>query len=62
MQATTNAIERGKTMAEQEPILNSPTTPEAAAHARDYERFVGMLKWGAIISFLLAMLVIFIIS
>ncbi|MDQ3246086.1 MAG: hypothetical protein M3Q52_04190 [Pseudomonadota bacterium] len=49
-------------MAEQEPILNSPTTPEAAAHARDYQRFTGMLKWSAIGSFILAMLVVFIIS
>lgn len=49
-------------MAEEEPILNHPTTPEATAHVRDYRRFTGMLKWGAIISFILAMLVVFIIS
>lgn len=32
------------------------------AHVRDYSKFTGMLKWGAIISFILAMFVVFLIS
>ena len=32
------------------------------AHARDYGRLMGMLKWGAIASFIIAMLVLVIIS
>ena len=32
------------------------------AHVRDYSKFTGMLKWGAIISFILAMFVVWIIS
>jgi hypothetical protein len=32
------------------------------AHVRDYSRFTGMLKWGAIISFILAMIVVVVIS
>ena len=49
-------------MAEEEPILNSPTTPEAAAHVRDYERFTWMMKWGTIIAAILGIIVILIIS
>ena len=32
------------------------------AHVRDYSRFTGMLKWGAILSFIIAMIVVVIIS
>ena len=32
------------------------------AHARDYSGFVRLFKWGAILSFITAMVVIFIIS
>ena len=32
------------------------------AHARDYSRFTGMLKWGAILAFIIAMIVVVIIS
>jgi hypothetical protein len=32
------------------------------AHKRDYSSFVGMMKWGTIISFIIAMLVVLIIS
>lgn len=31
-------------------------------HARDYSRVMSMLKWGAIVSFIVAMLVLVIIS
>jgi hypothetical protein len=31
-------------------------------HARDYTRVISMLKWGAIVSFIVAMLVLLIIS
>lgn len=31
-------------------------------HARDYGRMIAMLKWGAIISFIVAMLILVIIS
>ena len=49
-------------MAEQEPLLTSPPTQDAAVHVRDYSRFTKMLKWGAIVSFIVAMLVLVIIS
>ncbi|HEX8640566.1 MAG TPA: hypothetical protein VF704_05355 [Allosphingosinicella sp.] len=32
------------------------------SHRHSYERFTGLIKWGALLSFLTAMLVIFIIS
>ena len=49
-------------MAEEEPILTSPPTPEAAAHVRDYERFTTMFKWSAIVCLIIALAVILIIS
>jgi hypothetical protein len=49
-------------MAENEPMLTSPATQDAAAHVRDYTRFTKMLKWTAIICFLIGMAVIMIIS
>ena len=47
---------------EQEPLLANPPTQEVAHHVRDYERFTGMLKWGAIICLIIAFLVVMIIS
>lgn len=32
------------------------------AHARDYEKVIGMLKWGAIIAFIIAMLVMVLLA
>ena len=49
-------------MAEEEPLLTDPPTPEVATHVRDYSAFIKLLKWGAIISFVTAMLVMVIIS
>jgi hypothetical protein len=49
-------------MAEEEPLLTSPPTHEAAAHVRDYTKFTKMVKWGAIASFLVAATVVMIIS
>ncbi len=49
-------------MAEEEPLLSSPPTQEMGWHVRDYEGFVKLFKWGAIISFVIAMLVILIIA
>ena len=49
-------------MAEEEPLLTNPPTQDAAAHVRDYTKFTKMVKWGAIASFLIAALVVMIIS
>ena len=32
------------------------------SHRNSYERFTGLMKWGAIVSFVTALIVIFIIS
>ena len=48
----------GGFMAEQEPILTEPTTQEMGVHVRDYSRFIGMMKWGAIICFVLGLIII----
>ena len=49
-------------MAEEEPLLTSPPTQDVAVHVRDYTRFIKMLKWGAIVSLIVAFLVLMIIS
>ena len=49
-------------MAEEEPILTHPPTPEVAKHVRDYERFTQLLKWGAIVSLITAFAVILMIA
>lgn len=49
-------------MAEQEPVLASPPTQEDARHVRDYSRFLVMLKYGAIASFIIGIIVVLIIA
>ena len=49
-------------MAEEEPLLASPPTQDVATHVRDYTRFLKMLKWGAIISLILAFVVILLLK
>jgi hypothetical protein len=50
------------TMAEEEPILTNPPTQDVATHVRDYTRFVHLLKWGALVSLVTALVVMMIIS
>jgi hypothetical protein len=47
---------------EEEPILTHPGTKEVARHVHDYERFTFILKWGAIVSLIVAFFVLLIIS
>ena len=49
-------------MAHEEPLLDNPPTQEVAHHVHDYEGFIRLLKWGAIICLITAFLVIMIIS
>ena len=49
-------------MAEEEPILAHPQTAEDSIHVRDYERFLALFKWGAIISLITAFIVLMIIA
>jgi hypothetical protein len=53
---------KGIAMAENEPMLTNPSSEASAAHVKDYTRFTKMLKWGAIACFIIAMLVLMIIS
>lgn len=57
-----NRPEKGTKMAEEEPILANPPTQEVARHVRDYSHFTRILKWSAIVSVVVAFLVLFIIS
>ena len=47
---------------EEEPILTHPGSPEMTKHVRDYERFLVLLKWGAIVSVITAFGVLFLIA
>lgn len=48
-------------MAEEEPLLTSPQTPDVAVHVRDYERFVRMFKIGAIACLIIGVIVLMIL-
>lgn len=43
-------------------VTNPKQPGEIGRHARDYSRFITLFKWGAIVSFITAMLVLFIIA
>lgn len=49
-------------MANEEPLLNNPPTQEMGAHVKDYEGFVALFKWGAIVCIIIAFLVLLIIT
>lgn len=49
-------------MAEEEPLLASPPTQDVAIHVRDYERFTKLLKWGAIVCFIVGFIVLMILK
>lgn len=41
---------------------NETNAGDLQSHVRDYSKFIAMLKWGAIVSFILAVIVVLIIS
>jgi hypothetical protein len=45
-----------------EAVTNENQPGEIGRHARDYSRFIAMFKWGAIISFIIAIAVMMIIA
>ena len=47
---------------EEEPVLAHPGSPEAAKHVRDYERFITLLKWGAIAALIVVFIVLLMIA
>ena len=55
------ADDKGRRMAEDESILTNPPTQDVAVHVRDYMRFTRLFKWGALVCFLIAMLVLMIL-
>ncbi len=48
-------------MDDKDPILEHPGTHETAVHVRDYERFIGMLKFGTIVVILTLLLVLYVL-
>ena len=61
MDAPDHKLEEGYNMAEEEPLLVSPPTQDAAVHVRDYLRFTKMLKWSALASLAIAFIVLLIL-
>ena len=53
--ASTQTLNEGKNMAEEEPILTSPPTQDVAAHVADYSNFTRLLKWGAVVCFIVGL-------
>ena len=49
-------------MAEEEPLLVSPPTQDAAVHVHDYTRFTKIMKWGAIVCLITGLLVLMILK
>lgn len=47
---------------EEDSILTYPGTKEMGRHVNDYSRFIGLFKWGAVICFFVALIVLFLIS
>ncbi|HEU4696456.1 MAG TPA: aa3-type cytochrome c oxidase subunit IV [Sphingomicrobium sp.] len=47
---------------DEEPLLADPPTQDVAIHVRDYERFTKLLKWGAIVCFIVALIVLMILA
>ncbi|MDQ3471670.1 MAG: aa3-type cytochrome c oxidase subunit IV [Pseudomonadota bacterium] len=45
-----------------EPVNEQSPTGDFQSHSRDYSGFIKLFKWGAIISFVTAMVVMIIIS
>lgn len=63
MNRPSDNAEKGILMAEdEEPLLASPPTQEAAVHVRDYEKFTHMMKWGAITCFVIGFIVLLILK
>ena len=58
----TRSLQKGKIMAEEEPLLVDPPTHDVAMHVHDYDRFTRMLKWGAFIFFGVAFIVLLILK
>ncbi len=58
MQAAGN--EMGSHMAhEEEPILTKPGSPQMVHHVHVYSRFTSLLKWGAVIALIVALILVF---
>ena len=43
-------------------VTNESQPGEMGRHARDYSRFIALFKWGAVASFITAMVVLMIIA
>jgi hypothetical protein len=56
------AAREGNIMAEEESLLVSPPTQDAAVHVRDYLRFTQIFKWGAVVCLIIGLIVLMILK
>jgi hypothetical protein len=49
-------------MAEEESLLLSPPTQDVAVHVHDYTRFTKLMKWGAVVCFIVGFIVLLILK
>lgn len=47
---------------DEEPLLVSPPTQEAAVHVKDYLRFTKLMKWGALTCLVIGFIVLLILK
>ena len=47
---------------EEEPLLAHPGTQEMTAHVYDYDRFTKMMKYGAVLCFIIGLIVLLILK
>ena len=55
-------LTQGIAMAEEESLLVSPPTQDVAVHVHDYTRFTKLMKWGALVCFVLGFIVLLILK
>ncbi|HYI42713.1 MAG TPA: hypothetical protein VD768_03725 [Sphingomicrobium sp.] len=60
--AAAHEVEKREAFMDVDAVTNENQPGEVGRHARDYSRFVALFKWGAIISFIAAMVVLMIIA
>lgn len=53
---------QGDTNSTTDPLGHEPGQQDLTAHERGYEKFLGYLKWGAIIAFIVAAVVVVILA
>ncbi len=49
-------------MADDDTLFTSPASPDTAVHVADYSRFIQMMKYGAVVCFIIGFIVLLILK